>query len=162
MLTPNEFCPKDSVKTYGFLKLNRFFPLPGIYVADEQYVIYSESPPSGQYYFSRGTSYRNVCEVHNESTQLAELLPQATDPESPSDGTQTGTPPGTGDSPQENEDSNVPDSASTSSDGKAEESNNPTTSDAKPSASDKPDSNNAESEVKEQRESDSDSVESTG
>ena len=63
----SEFCPYDTRKTVGLMKIDRFFPLGGIVLADEQYVIHETTPPEDQFYYSTGVSapVASVCTKHS-------------------------------------------------------------------------------------------------
>ncbi len=66
MMQPSEFCPKENIKTYGLLNFSRFFPIGGILVGDEKYVIHESSPADGENYFaSASPSVRDTCTKHS-------------------------------------------------------------------------------------------------
>lgn len=76
-MTATEFCPAANRKTVALMKLNRFFPIPGVVVPDEQYVVHEQNPPSGQYFFSSGAAspMNSACTYHTYTE------PEATEPE---------------------------------------------------------------------------------
>lgn len=70
----SEFCPDSSRKTVALMKLERFFPLNGVVLADEQYVIHESTPPEGQFFFSSGTAplMGSVCTQHSYTPSYEE------------------------------------------------------------------------------------------
>ncbi len=66
-MVATEFCPASSRKTVALMKLNRFFPIPGVALPDEQYAIHEENPPSGQYFFASTVSspMNSACTHHS-------------------------------------------------------------------------------------------------
>lgn len=86
MQQPTEFCPEEQIKTFGLLNLSRFFPLSGIVVGDERYVIYEDSPSDGEYYFSSNSksTVRQKCVVHTTAPE-PEPPEEPENPEKPND-----------------------------------------------------------------------------
>lgn len=73
MQKPTEFCPQESIKTFGLLDLSRSFPLSGILVGDEQYAIHNKAPKSGEFYFRADKNTINeTCAVHVEAPVVEE------------------------------------------------------------------------------------------
>ncbi len=106
MQQPTEFCPEEQIKTFGLLSLSRFFPLSGIVVGDDQYVIYKNSPSSGEYYFSSASksNVRQSCVVHTTAPEPEEpeQPEQPEQPENPDD-TNAEQPPSDNTSPSDTE-----------------------------------------------------------
>ncbi len=92
----SEFCPSGNRKTVALLNINRFFPLSGVVLADEQYVLHEETPPAGQFYFSSGVEkpMNSICTQHSfdistdseetpedgESSDEVETVPEGEEP----------------------------------------------------------------------------------
>ncbi len=69
---PNEYCPEESVGYVGMLDYLRQFPMPGIYVGDQSYMVgqlYHSLDP-GMYLASGSMAYS--CTVHDENTPKPE------------------------------------------------------------------------------------------
>ena len=82
MQKPTEFCPQESIKTFGLLDLSRSFPLSGILVGDEQYAIHNEAPKSGEFYFrAEKNTINETCAVHAEAPPVIEEPPVEEEPE---------------------------------------------------------------------------------
>jgi len=62
----SEFCPADSRKTVALMNIQRYFPIPGVILTDEQYSYHENSAPEGSFNFSTGTDapMNSVCTNH--------------------------------------------------------------------------------------------------
>ncbi len=69
-----EFCPLDARKTVSLIELNRFFPISGVTVDDEQYTFYTETPANGMTYFATGVEkpLHSTCTVHTAPVEIPE------------------------------------------------------------------------------------------
>ncbi len=75
----NEFCPEETVKKVGMLNLLRAYPVPSVYVADQQYTVghLFKTLPAGMYSASPGTATpaNAYCALHDEHTAIEEEDP---------------------------------------------------------------------------------------
>ncbi len=80
----NEFCPAENRKTVSLMKLDRYFPIDGVVLEDEQYTVreYTSdgllfAAPDGLKYFSTGVekAMNSLCTAHTEAAPPEDEIP---------------------------------------------------------------------------------------
>ncbi len=83
----SEFCPTENRKTVALMDLDRFFPLSGVVVNDEQYVLHDSEAPTGQFNFASGVTnpMNSVCTAHTYTPPTEDEPESETDTDTPPD-----------------------------------------------------------------------------